>query len=64
MAGPLRKNERFKKTCCHVKKYYFTLDNLSNYGHIMLKFVGRYSGLLQYFPKNRAILVQNWGHRF
>ena len=23
-------------------KHYFTLDNLSKYGHIMLKFVGRY----------------------
>ena len=31
----------------------------SKYGHITLKFsVGILSGLLQYFPKNLAILVQ------
>jgi len=30
-------------------KNYFTLNNLSKYGHIALKFVGRYlSGFLQY----------------
>ena len=39
-------------------KNYFTLDSLSKYGHIMLKFL---FGLLQYFPKNRAILVQDLG---
>ena len=28
---------------CHLKnKKYFTLDNLSKYGHITLKFFGRY----------------------
>ena len=38
-----------------MKKNFFTLDNLSKYGHITLKFVGRYfSGLLKYFPKYRA----------
>ena len=45
-------------------KNYFTLDNLSKYGHITLKFVGRYFYLVVYFPiyfpKNRAILVQKW----
>ena len=37
-----------------------TLDNLTKYGNITLKFVGRYF----YFPKNRAILVQKlWGEK-
>ena len=41
-------------------KNYFTLDN---YGNITLKFVsvGILTGLLQYFSKNRAILVQKFG---
>ena len=40
-----------------IKKY-FTLENLSTYRHITLKFVeGIFTGLLQYFPKNRAILL-------
>ena len=44
-------------------KNYFTLHNLSKYGHITLKFVGRYFYLVfTRFPKNRAILVQKlWG---
>ena len=43
MAGPLRKKDFFFLFCCHLKmKNYFTLDNLSKYGHITLKFVGRY----------------------
>ena len=46
------------------KKNYFTLDNLSNYEHITLKFViGIFTWLLQYFPNNRAILVQKIGGR-
>ena len=40
-------------------KNYFTLDNLSKYGHITLKFVGRYFYLdVIKFSKNRAVLVQ------
>ena len=43
-AGPLRKKVLFLNLffliCCHDN--YFTLDNLSKYGHITLKFVGRY----------------------
>ena len=44
---------------------YFTLNNLSKYGQITLKFVGRFfTWLLQYFPKNIAILVQKfWGEK-
>ena len=43
---------------------YFTLDNLSKYGHITLKFVGRYFYLLvTIYPKNWAILVQNCGEK-
>ena len=58
-AGPIRKN-----FCCHLKKKYFTLDNLSKYEYITLKFVGRYFYLVVYFPKNRAILVQKlWGEK-
>ena len=45
-AGPLRKKELFLKLFCPLlsfkNKNYFTLDNLSKYGHITLKFVGRY----------------------
>ena len=57
MAGPLRggggvKGWPLRKSCCHLKIKIILL-------HITLKFVSRYlSGLLQYFPKNRAILVQ------
>ena len=41
---------------------HFTLDNLTAYGHIKLKLsVGIFTGLLQYLPKNRAILVQKLG---
>ena len=90
MAGPLRgeggpgpaiKEKRnffktfFLKLCCHLKlKSYFTLDKLSKYGHITLKFVGRYfyrvftrelisdrSIVFTIFVKNRAILVQIFG---
>ena len=32
-----------------------------NIGNITLKFVGIFAGLLQYFPKNRAILAQKLG---
>ena len=57
---PLR--EKIKR---RIKKY-FTLDNLSKYGPIMSKFVGRYfiwvSG--QYLKKkDRAILVKKIGGR-
>ena len=46
------------------KKNYFTLDNLSKYGHITLKFVGRYFYLVvTIFSKNWAILVQKLGGR-
>ena len=38
---------------------YFTLDKLSKYRHITLKFVGKYIYLV--FQKNRAILVQKLG---
>ena len=46
-------------------KNYFTLDNLSKYGHITLKFVGRYFHLaVTIFSKNRPILVQKlWGEK-
>ena len=46
-------------------KNYFTLDNLSKYGCIMLKFVGRYFYLVvTIFSKNRSILVQKlWGEK-
>ena len=40
-------------------KNYFTLDNLSKYGHITLKFVGRH-----FFLVSCAILVQKlWGEK-
>ena len=39
---------------------FFTLNNLSKYGHITLKFVGRYF-IWVVFLKNRAILVQKLG---
>ena len=44
---------------------YFTLDNLSKYRNITLKFVGRYLYLLvTIFSKNRDILVQKlWGEK-
>ena len=45
-AGPLRKKELFLRLFFYFvaiyNKNYFTLDNLSKYGHITLKFVGRY----------------------
>ena len=45
-AGPLRKKELFLKLffilLTFKNKNYFILDNLSKYGHITLKFVGRY----------------------
>ena len=80
MAGPLRgggggkgraiiKKELFFKLFFILlpfkNKNYFTLDNLSKYGHITLKLsVGIFTWLLQYFPKNRAILVQKlWGEK-
>ena len=46
-------------------KNYFTVDNLSKYGHITLSLsAGIFTWLLQYFPKNRAILVQKmWGEK-
>ena len=68
-AGPLRKKELFLKLFfCLLpfeNKNYFTLDNLSKYGHITLKFVGRYFYLVvKIFSKNRAILVQKlWGEK-
>ena len=64
MARPLREGRGVKGSFLPFKnKNYFTLDNLLKYGHITLKFlsVGISSGLLQYFPKNRAILVQKLG---
>ena len=47
-------------------KNYFTLDNLSKYGHITLKFIGRYFiwVVTIFSKKNRAILVQKlWGEK-
>ena len=43
-----------------INKNYFTLDNLSKYGHITLKLVGRYFYLVVtiFSKKNRAIQVQ------
>ena len=41
-ASPLRKNELFFILLPFKNRNYFTLDNLSKYGHITLKFVGRY----------------------
>ena len=45
-AGPLRKKELLKTFFFILlpfkNKNYFTLDNLSKYGHIMLKFVGKH----------------------
>ena len=66
--GPAIKEPRnfFFKCCCHLKiKIIFTLDNLSKYGHIMLKVVGRYFiWVVTIFPKNWAILVQKfWGRK-
>ena len=41
---------------------YFTLHNFSTNGHItFMSLVGIFIGSLQYFPKIRAILVQNLG---
>ena len=52
----------FKILLPFKNKNYFILDNLLKYGHITLKFVGRYFHWVVaiYFPKNRTILVQNW----
>ena len=62
-AGPLRKKRTFFVLFPFKNKNNFTLDN-SKYGHITLKFVGRYFYLLKYFPKNKAILVQKlWGEK-
>ena len=68
--GALRKKNFFLKLFCFVlmpfkNKNYFTLDNLSKYGHIILKCVGRYFYLVvTIFPRNRAILVQKlWGEK-
>ena len=45
-------------------KNYFTLDNLSKYGHFTLKFVGSYFyWVVTISSKNRAILVQNRGRK-
>ena len=52
-AGPLRKKILFLKPFFILlpfeNKNYSTLDNLSKYGHITLKFVGRYIFLLGYY---------------
>ena len=52
----------FKILLPFKNKILFILDNLLKYGHITLKFVGRYFHWVVaiYFPKNRTILVQNW----
>ena len=72
MAGPLRGgggegpaiNEKRTFLDLHFfnfvaikNKNYFTKDNLSKYGHITLKFIGRY------FYWVVTILVQNWGKK-
>ena len=45
--------ETFFLFCCHLKnKNYLTLDNLSKYGNITLKFVGRYLYLLVTISNN------------
>ena len=71
-AGPLRKKRTFFETFLKLffillpfkSTNYFTLDNLSRYGNITLKFVGRYLYfLLQYFSKIRAIIVQKLGEK-
>jgi hypothetical protein len=45
-------------------KNYFTLDNLSKYGHITLKFVGRYFYLVvtifSGFPKGKRFFSVAW----
>ena len=66
--GPAIKEIRnfFFKCCCHLKiKIIFTLDNLSKYGHITLKGVGRhFIWVVTIFPKNWANLVQKfWGRK-
>ena len=46
------------------KKNFFceSLDNLSTYGHIMLKFtVDIFTGWLQYFPKNKDSIKKMGG---
>ena len=65
--GPAIKEKRtffgtFKFFCCH-SKIILLLDNLSKYGHITFKFVGRYFiWVVSFiFSKNRAILVQKYG---
>ena len=45
-AGPLRKKELCFSLLPFKNKDYFTLDDLSKYGNITLKFVGRYFYLL------------------
>ena len=64
-AGPLRKKELFFMFLPFNNKNYFTLDNLSKYGNITLSLsVVIFNCLLQYFPRNRAILVQKlWGEK-
>ena len=67
MAGPLRggggvKGRPFKILLPFKNKNYFTLDNLSKYGHIAFKFVGRYFiWVATIFSKNRTILFQKLG---
>ena len=60
-----KKREAANKTSTFKNENYFTLDNISKYGHITLKVlsVGIFTGLLQYFPKDRAILVQKLGKK-
>ena len=41
-SGPLRKKDFFFILLQFKNKNYLTLDNLSKYGHITLKFVGSY----------------------
>ena len=67
--GKMKKRGGGELRPCHqevffmpFKKKYFPFDNLSTYGHIMLKFFGRYFyWLVTIFFGNRAILVQKLG---
>ena len=63
--GTVQCNVRFWKNKSTYVTILNSLDNLSKYGNITLKFAGRYFYLLvTIFSKNRAILVQKlWGEK-
>ena len=71
-AGPLRKKELFLKLFFILlqfkNKNYFTLDNLSKYGHITLKFVGGEMKKLSksvfgYFKTKKKIQAMDLSHK-